>query len=364
MIKIGFGVYKTAFSDVYGPNYTPTNFTAPEYTDRRIETSQLNVYVYNCLFRDLISSSSNGGGALYCSSSGCRLLVEQSSFIYCFTSSGNGGGIHIDATESGECVLSRICGFNCLSPNSGQFARIYANNNKVNNKNHVNDSSITHSLNENTNTHYTLLLGYGSVLSRSVNLTNNKCFYFTALYYYQTYDTCYISYSTITNNTANGYTCIYLNNPSYSCRIETCNILNNNQNLSNYGIIRVYSNSLIQNSCILGNDKGKIVFYHETTSSYTLISNCTIDDDIFTGGRYYGSVTVIKAIESTFINALSHIATHKCDSYFDSYETLSVKISVPSQFPVYLRSCNCYRPMNDLLSSMQFTFLLTMLPSC
>ena len=57
--------------------------------------------------------------------------------------------------------------------------------------------------------------------------------------------------------------------------------------------------------------------------------------------RYFGSVTVNQSIERTFINALSHIQTQMCDSYFDSYGTLTVKTIVPSRSVRCLISCNC-----------------------
>jgi hypothetical protein len=43
------------------------------------------------------------------------------------------------------------------------------------------------------------------------------------------------------------------------------------------------------------------------------MSNCTIDDDIFTNSRFYGDVSANKSIESAFINQLSHILTQKCN---------------------------------------------------
>jgi hypothetical protein len=127
-------------------------------------------------------------------------------------------------------------------------------------------------------------------------------------------------------------------------------------------IFYVCANLLIKDSCILGNYEKSRIFY-VTSSGKVTLSNCTIDDDIFTNGRYTGSVTVIKTITKTFINALSHISTQLCDSYFDSYGTLTVEPTLPSQSPRYLMSCNCKRLTIDLINSMQFIFLLTFLPS-
>jgi hypothetical protein len=145
--------------------------------------------------------------------------------------------------------------------------------------------------------------------------------------------------------------------------MDTCNVLNNKQTLYKYGIIYAYANLLIKDSCILGNDKDKNIFQESHPSCKITISNCTIDDDIFTNGRYYGSVTVNKTIENSFINALSHISTLNCDSYFDSYGTLTVKPNVPTRKSICLMSCIYKYPMIDSLRRLQFMFLLTMLPS-
>ena len=107
----------------------------------------------------------------------------------------------------------------------------------------------------------------------------------------------------------------------------------------------------------------KGIFYQSISSNKITISNCTIDDDIFTNGRYSGNVTITKTITKSFINALSHIVTQHCDSYFDSYGTLSVKPNSPSIISHCIMSYNCQRPMIDALRNLQFLFLLTLLPS-
>jgi hypothetical protein len=207
------------------------------------------------------------------------------------------------------------------------------------------------------------------ILCPSVNMTNNECWHCSAIYCYATasstsYTGC-ISYSSFVNNTANGDSiCIAFGSNSISSHLmDTCNVLNNKQTESRYGIIWVNANLLIKDSCILGNDKNKNIFCEYHSSCKITISNCTIDDDIFSNGRYYGSVTVNKTIENSFINALSHISTRNCDSYFDSYGTLKAKPNVPSRNLQYLMSCVCKHPMIDSIRRLQFMFLLTMLPS-
>jgi hypothetical protein len=365
---------KTTFSDFYGSGYSNVNhFTGPEYTISPQTPTSNYVYVHDCVFRSCTSSSH--GGALYCHSSNnvIKLLVGRTSFTSCRTSKEYGGAIHFDSQTNGECILNKICGFDCLSTYSssnsyGQFAYIRPKSD-VTFKNRVNDSSFTHSSKVGTYSCYVLWLYYGSILCPSVNITNNECHHCTAIYCYptasSTSDTCCISYSSIVNNTANGsWLCIAFSSNSVSSHLmDTCNVLNNKQTSYSYGIIWANANLLIKDSCILGNDKDKNIFYEDHSSCKITISNCTIDDDIFTNGRYYGSVAVNKVIENSFINALSHIATRNCDSYFDSYGTLTAKPIDPSRCLRCLMSCVCKHPMIDSLLKFQLMFLLTMLPS-
>jgi hypothetical protein len=299
------------------------------------------------------------------------LLVEQTSFISCKTTSSYGGGIYFYSTTNGECILSKICGFDCSSKYSsggeGQFTYIYTRNSPTF-KNHLNDSSITHSLNGYTGTLSAIFLWYGNILCPSVNSTNNVCYYYTALRTVPTpgtgsptSETCCISYSSIVNNTASGHICIMIDRTSTSQRIDTCNIINNKQSTSSFAIIYSNGNLLIKDSCIIGNDENNKIFY--VSSCRITLSNCTIDDGVFTNGRYSGDVTVIKTITKPFINALSHISTYHCDSYYDSYGTLTGKPNVPSKTSRCFMSCDSKYQTNDLLSYMKFMFLLTFLPS-
>jgi hypothetical protein len=369
-MEINQNLYKRSFSDVYGQSYTPTNYSGPEYTTTISLTTE-NVYVHDSVFRSC--SSSANGGALSCSSSVIRLLVEHSSFISCKTSSGYGGGIYFKSTTTGQCVLNRICGYDCIKSNTGNirgiFAYIYMSKD-LNYKNHVNDSSITQSINKNMDSIFPLALEYGNVLCPSDNFTNNFCNRYPSVGCYPTGGTTSVtfslSYSSVVNNTADGnygWGCIHIigsdSNPSYI--IDTCNVINNKITTESYGIIQMNANSFIKNSCILGNAIGKRVF--SIGSGKLTLSNCTIDDDIFTSGRYTGSVTVDKTIKSTFINGLSHIVTQKCDSYFDSFGTLTVKPYVPTEYFRRIISCNIRKPTIDPFRYFEFLFLLTILTS-
>jgi predicted outer membrane repeat protein len=365
-----FNFLKRTFDDVFGGGYNPKTYTTIGYHQTLAPTASY-VYVNDCVFS--YCSSTTHGGAIYCSSSVYKLLVEQSTIISCRTSNQRGGGISFYNTESrAECVFSKVCGFNCSSTNSGsswgQFADTYLNRDDANNKNQARDCSISHTSNEGTTPHYALCLEYGNILCTSVNLTNNECVHYSALACWSvvssTSDTCYISYNSIVNNTANGgYSCILLGGYGSSQFINTCNILNNKQTSSNYGIIYSNANVFIKDSCIIGNNEGKCVFFISSTSYKITISNSTLDDDMFTSVRYSGNVIVNKTIKKMFINALSHIITYKCDSYFDSFGTLKVNTNAPSKSSRLLMSCINNYAVIDPFRSIKFIFLLTMLPS-
>jgi hypothetical protein len=354
---------KETFEDVYSPGLNPTNYTRTEYSGTRLNPTANNVYVYDCFFHDFSYSSS--GGALYCSGSVYKLLIEQSSFFSCKISSGNGGGACFSYSGNYESVLSKICGFGCSCDNCGQCVFINLGNNG-DYKNHFNDSSITHSLKDGKNPWDSLFLESNIIFCPSNNFTNNECYtasgFCCASKRSSTSETCRISYCSVVNNTANGgYKCIRLYYSGSTHCIDTCNILNNKQTTSSYGTIRSYTNVLIKDSCILGNDEGKTVFYVDSSYMIT-VSNCTVDNN-----RYSGSVTFTKTIQSSFIHALSHLSTRRCDSYFDSYGTLTAKPNVPvestkNQCYGYLMSYIYKHPIIYPFRSMEFIFLFAILP--
>jgi hypothetical protein len=327
-----FNLVKRTFSDVYGQSYSPKEYKGPQYT-QTITTNENYVYVHDSVFS--YCSSSSSGGALNCGNSVYKLLVEQTTFISCSTSSSNGGGIYFSSTTNGECVLSKICGFNCSSTNYGMFAYVYTKND-ITYKNYVNDSSFTHTSIKSGSPSHVLYLYYGNILCPSLNITNNECYHYPAMRCCptasSTSDTIYMSYNSIINNTAiGGWGCIDFNRAGSSQRIDTCNIINNKQTVYSSNELTIYTNAnlLIKDSCILGNNPGKKVFFVD--GGKVTISNCTIDDDIISKSRYTGTIIITKTIERSFINALSHISTQKCDSYFDSYGTLTAKPIIPSQ---------------------------------
>jgi hypothetical protein len=360
LMKTNPNLFKGSFEDVYGTGINLTNYIRNEYGGIRLTPNTNNVYVYDCFFHD-ISYTSNGA-SIYCSSSVYKLLIEQSSFISCKTSSGSGGGVYFSCSGNYECVMSKICGFGSSCSSDGQFAFISLYN-SANYKNHFNDSTITHSLKNGKNQWDSVYLRSDTILFPSNNFTNNECYYCSAFccdsQRSSTSEMCIITYCSVVNNTANGSNnCIRLYYSGSTHRIDTCNIINNKQTTTGSGTIYASANVLIKDSCILGNNEGNTVFYVASSSCKITVSNCTVDNN-----RCSGSVIFTKTAERPFIHALSHIVTRKCDSNFDSYGTLTAKPNVPSRSSRLLMSCNCKSTMIDGLMIIQLLFLLAMLPA-
>jgi hypothetical protein len=319
LFGIVLDVLKRAFSDVYGSDYTPTIYGGIEYTEK-LRPSTSDVYVHCCDFLYCVSNLS--GGAFYCRDVIKRLLIEQSSFVSC-KSGNNGGGIYFYNPWGSESVLSNICVFNCTSTyNSGLIIAgqsVYIDSDRI--RNHVNDSSVAHSLKESEYAGRILNLEDGSILCFSVNLTNNEVYICSALFCNPSSSYEFnMLYGLIANNTANlGYTCIWFGISGTFYFMDACNILNNDQTSYNYAAIRSVRDSFIKDSCIIGNNKGKKVFYTDYETTTLTLFNCTIDDDIVSNTRYSGSGTINITIEGTFGNELPHIETLSCDSYIDFY---------------------------------------------
>jgi hypothetical protein len=267
--------------------------------DARITPSNTNLYILNCLFRSI--SSSNGGGALYCSGSVTYLLVESTSFFSCRTSGGYGGAIYFSNTGSGQSVLHEVCGYDCYTTYTNpyhQFAYIRVNN-VASSKNYINYTSIVRCVNENSGSHYILHLGNGKICCPSINISMNKCQY-QQLYCLPYGDsnsvTCSFSYSSFTDNRANGFTCLLFFTSGAKYELKSCNILRNSQgSLGSEGTIYSYGSWTIEDSCILENKATYIL--RSSSSSYTItVSNCTLDST-----SSNGFLTIQNTITKSFI---------------------------------------------------------------
>jgi hypothetical protein len=326
--------FRTAWDD-YFPETSKNILNSQTYTSRQTP-SGTGVYVSNCLFNS-IASTSDHGGALYCYDSATYFLVESSSFFSCKTSGGHGGAIYFINRNNGQCVLDGVCCYDCCSTytNVPHFQCVYTSvKSAALNKNYANYTSISRCVNQNSNSLYTFDFDWGRICFSSFNLSLNKCSGKT-IYCHPVSDsssvTCSFSYSTFADNIVTDCTCIMLWAPGAKHEIKSCNILRNTQgSLDSEGTIYTRGNVMIEDSCILENEATN-VFCQE--SSYTItLSNCTVDST-----SNNGYLTTQNTITKSFIYALNHMSTQNCHSEYDTAAILQP----PSPSKKQIHCCTC-----------------------
>jgi hypothetical protein len=305
----------------WGDYFAGTPLQPKEYGTRQTP-SDTNVYVSDCLFNSVTSTSH--GGALCCTSVK-YLLVESSSFFTCKTNTQYGGGIYFSNSD-GQCALHYICGNDCFSTYTstfsyGQFAYINVNN-SVSSKNYVDYSSIAHCVNEIETSCRTLSHMKGKVCCSSINISLNKCGFRPGTFCEPSSDpnsvVCSLSYSSFANNNSTGQTCIMLLTVGAKHEIKSCNIIRNTQVYLNIeGTIYTRGNLTIYDSCLLEN-KANYIFYAESSSYTMTLSNCTVD---LTSNN--GFLTIQNTVTRSFILALNHVSTRNCHAGYDSVGTLT-----------------------------------------
>jgi hypothetical protein len=342
---------RTAWNDYFTGTATPQQ---PKLYTSTQTLSGTNVYFLDCLFKSCTSSSHSG--AFYCTSV-TYLLVESSSFFSCTTSINHGGAIFF-SNGNGQCVLHEVCGYDCCSTRSGsssyQFAYIYVND-AASSKNYMNYSSIVRCVNLRSDSHYTLGLFCGKICCPSVNISMNKCYYYSAIYFYSFCDsnsfTSSFSFTTFSDNTANGYTCIHTwGGSGRKVEFKSCNIIRNTQGtLSSYGTIYTHDNLVFVDSCILEN-KATYIFYIHSSSNTVTLSNCTVDST-----SCNLQLTIQRTVTKSFINALNHMSTLNCHSEYDAVGTLTPIIQTPSSSKKQIQcftygKCFCQPQLRDFVS--------------
>jgi hypothetical protein len=345
---------RTAWNDYF--TGSPTLYSSKEYGTRQTPTGTY-IHILNCLFRS-ISSTSNSG-AFYSRSSVTHLLVESSSFFSCKTSSNNGGAIYFYHSDSGECVLHKVCGYDCCSTNESptfQFAYLYLRD-SISCKDYVNYSSIVRCVSESSNAYCLFSLFFGNVRCPSDNISMNKCNNRLIACYPSTDSssvTSSFSYTSFTDNTATGYNCFWLYKSGPKYEIKSCNILRNTDSSSGSGgIIYASGNLNIDDCCILEN-KATYIFFQEYSSYTITLSNCTVDKT--TNNQ---KLVIQNTVTKGFIHALNHMSTRNCDSEYDSVGTLNPNMdhscSSIQQIHCYTRGkCSCHSQLRDFATLIIF----------
>jgi hypothetical protein len=323
---------RTAWDD-YFPGTNPTTPLIPKEYGGRQTVSNSYVYILNCLFNKCTSTSD--GGALYCTVT--YLLVESSSFISCKTS-GYYGALYFSNTNNGECVLHKVCGNDCCSTGSSphyNFADLYVKD-TASNKNYVNYTSIVRCVTESSNSWCTFYLRNGKICCPSVNMSMNKCAYYSAIscnaYADSSSFTCSLTYSSFVNNYGSGYRCVYFNKGGSKHEMICCNVLRNTQGSNSNGVIESYGTLVIKDSCILENTANYIYYVY---SSYSItLSNCTVDKT-----KCNQNLIIQNTVTKSFILGLDHMSTLNCQAEYDSAGTLT---AIPSYTQTKKIFCNTY----------------------
>jgi hypothetical protein len=327
--------FRTAWNDHF-PGTNSPNYNSQTYTSRQ-NPSVTSVYVSNCLFGSITSSSD--GGALYFYNLVTHFLVESSSFFFCKTSASY-AAIYFSNT-GGQSVLYEVCAYDCCTTGDGnyQFARIDVGK-VATNKNYANYSSISRCVNGISSSWHILGLWYGKTFFPSVNLSLNKCGYSSTIGSWPTIDSNYVTssltYSSFADNNAVTAGCIRLNSGGSKSEIKCCNILRNTQNsLDLDGTIFSSEKLTISDSCILENIANRI--FHQHSSSYTTtLSNCTVDKA--TNNR---NLIIKSTVTKSFIHTLNHLSSQNCPAEYDSAGYLSPIIQNPSPSKKQINCCTC-----------------------
>jgi hypothetical protein len=351
---------RSAWNDYFSGTSQPQIIN--QQTTRQTPSNQC-VHVLNCLFQSVTATSA--GGAVSCISPVTYLLVESTSFFSCKTSAERGGALYFYNQNNGQSVLHTVCGYDCSTSGSyGQHIAIFVGN-TASAKNYVNYSSFSRCLNEQRNE--VLAIYFGKVCCPSLNLSLNRCYWCSGIYYRCYIDsssvTCSLSYSSIIDNSAISNTCICFSDGGAKYEIISCNILRNTQvDLGSGGTFYDCGYLMIQDSCILDN-KATNIFY-TSSSSYTItLSNCTVD--LFSNN---GMLTTRNTVTKSFILGLNHMSTRNCHSEYDSAGTLTAVPYISTRSSSKRVSlCTCgmchYQSKISDLFSLTYIFMITFIHS-
>ena len=159
---------------------------------------------------------------------------------------------------------------------------------------------------------------------KTLNMSQNKCVCYSALYLDPYYTSsyphpCCINFSSFSNNTATNYYCIYLNKANTAYYITSCNIFNNEETVNGvHGLI--FSNGIltIKDSCLMKNSATFTIRGGNTIN----IINCATDFEKGSTGMT-GAVTINSTADLSFINRIQCFETVECYAEFDSIEGVS-----------------------------------------
>ena len=289
------------WQSVYDYFLSPT-LTGGRYSTQQSSLDNGNIYILSCEFISC-SSSSNGGAIFVSPSSSTKMLIEESVFESCKTT-GDSAAIYF--RSGGNCVISRICGFNCSSKDYAFYYITCTDN--VNTKNDLVDSSICscHDSRE------FIRNDKGTVIFSRINISFNACSFNVGCVCRPSSSssvTGTISYSSFANNTAAESRILLL---GYYAKItvSSCNIMKNEQkSKDSCGIVYSDGPITVKDSCVLDNI-AKYDFYSSSYSYPIEVTNCTLEPNV--NSRKNSFVTITNTVKNAFKIVLFHFTTGNC----------------------------------------------------
>ena len=274
-----------------------------------------NLYIRNSIFYKIISE--RGGAIIIISDTDTtKMLVDNSNFIYCHTTAGNGGAICY--YEKGSLVIDKCCfnhdytiKYKNYSDGRGQSVYIscYSDDDENNpNINRITYSTIFHCGNIEDDTNIvssTITLYYGTKEIDYLNQTLNECNQICCLELSTSggsvHGSSSIEYSNFVNNTAQTNAIFYIN--GLNADSMNVNLISNSCNGDNSYAFFAYSNRFHMTNCSLIDN----YFINIASTGHEWCFN-------FINCYIYPSITVTSEnpIIEEFTNSIQFASTNGC----------------------------------------------------
>ena len=256
-----FFVFSFLFKNQFGKfvNYYYLKSTC---ISTRVENE--NIDIKNCLI--MLLSSDDHGGAILINSPGFNVIIDDTTFLYCYSKWG-GGAIFI--VQCFLIKLSKICAMNCKS-DSWQFGLCGCTGNQSFELISINKCS------NNSDGIWTMVINDGNQIVTNINISSNFNIIASGIVYSKSLSMI-SKFCSFYNNSAFSRVCIAVigedNGETSFDQIEYSNIILNNS--PTYGVFSIGSNSYcILYKCIFNNNEN-ILFYIEQGS--ITLNNCFIN---------------------------------------------------------------------------------------
>ena len=295
-LLISFSISNFLF---FFPNQNYNNITME---NNQIKITNSNYYITNCMYHYF--SSSTGSPIHISTTNSILILIETSSFLHCYCST-SGGGIYFSSTPS-ECILNKICAFNCTckgttTNSGGSFTHVKVGDSK---RSYILDSTIAFCINPNQ--YITICFIGGNQIFQNINSSYNNAKNKPGLYNYggtfsnMTFCTIFKNIGTITIGLH------YTKGDSY---INLCNIMNNSS--PSYGVVyNGVAQTIIQQTFFKDNSNTLLVII---TSGTINVFNSTIYHSFQLSNKV---ISFNNPLYLTNSYQLNHFYTELCPNHY------------------------------------------------